>query len=293
MRIGAFELDEPLPELREPHALVMLRPWVDVGSVGSLVLSQLEAHFGAKELGRLARPGNFFDFTRYRPVIHLREGERQVVIPNSHVSYGRQQTGNDFLFLHLLEPHSHGEAYVESLLRLLVSFGVKRYCLLGSMYDFVPHTRPLLVTGGGVGKGAQQDLEKLGIEPSDYQGATTITFLVSQRAPSLGLEAMSLIVHLPQYTELDEDYTGAVRLMEVLGKLYDFPMDPVYTEKAEQQLGQINAALDKNPALKVIVEQLEAHYEAQLQRKQEEAAPRLSPETERFLTEMDRRFREG
>lgn len=34
MRIGAFELVEPLPELRDPHAFAMIRPWVDVGSVG-------------------------------------------------------------------------------------------------------------------------------------------------------------------------------------------------------------------------------------------------------------------
>ncbi len=270
MKIGAFELSEPLPELREPHALAMLRPWIDVGSVGSLVLSRLEAHFGGRELGKLSRPGNFFDFTRYRPVIHLRRGKRQVVIPNTYITYGKQRAGNDFLFLHLLEPHIHGEAYVESVLRLLVKFGVKRYCLLGSMYDFVPHTKPLPVTGGGVGERAQKDLEELGVKPSDYQGPTTITYLISQRAPSMGIETMTLIVHLPQYAELDEDYMGAVRLMEALGSIYELPMDEAYTQKAEQQLEQISAALAKNPELKVIIEQLETHYEAGARRKEEE-----------------------
>ena len=67
MRIGAFEVVEPLPELRNTCAISMLRPWVDVGRVGSLVLNALERYTGAEELGRLARPGNFFDFTRYRP----------------------------------------------------------------------------------------------------------------------------------------------------------------------------------------------------------------------------------
>jgi len=57
MRIGAFELSEPLPELRQPHALAMLRPWIDVGSVGALTILALESYFGAKELGKLARPG--------------------------------------------------------------------------------------------------------------------------------------------------------------------------------------------------------------------------------------------
>ena len=66
MRIGAFEIDEPLPELREPHALVTLRPWVDVGRVGRQTLIRLERHLDAQEIGKLARPGNFYDFTRYR-----------------------------------------------------------------------------------------------------------------------------------------------------------------------------------------------------------------------------------
>ncbi len=76
MRLGAFELNEPLPELNEPHALAMLQPWIDVGSVGTLTLSWLETYLGAKELASLARPGNFFDFTRYRPTSYFQEGRR-------------------------------------------------------------------------------------------------------------------------------------------------------------------------------------------------------------------------
>jgi len=293
MRLGAFELNEPLPELKEPHALAMLQPWVDVGSVGTLTLSWLEKHFKIKELARLARPGNFFDFTRYRPTIYWSEDQRQTTIPNTYVNYSKQKAGNDFLFIHLLEPHSHSEVYIESVLRLLARFGVKRYCLLGSMYDYMPHTKPLIVTGGAAGEKTQQELKRMGIERSDYQGPTSITSLVSQRAANTGVETMSLIVHLPQYTQLDEDYTGAVRIMEVLGSLYNLPMDEAYIKKAERQQEQISAALEKNPQLKAIVEELETRYEARVEKKKEEETPRLSPEVEKFLSEMDRRFREG
>ncbi len=86
MRIGAFELNEPIPELREPHVFATLRPWIDVNNVGTLTLNGLEAQFGAKELAKLARPGNFFDFTRYRPTLYCEEGVR----PKSpyQVTYG-------------------------------------------------------------------------------------------------------------------------------------------------------------------------------------------------------------
>lgn len=293
MRLGAFELNEPLPKLKEPHALAMLRPWVDVGSVGTLTLAWLETHFRAKELASLATPGDFFDFTRYRPTIYYREGRRQISVPNTYITYGQRKTGNDFLFLHLLEPHSHSELYVDSISQLLARFGVRRYYLLGSMYDMVPHTRPLIVTGGAVGERAQHDLDKVGVGPSDYQGPTTITYLVSQRAPETGIETMSLIVHLPQYTQLDEDYMGTVRLMQVLSSIYELPVDEAYIEKAKRQRERISLALEKNPQLKTTIEQLETHYDARAKSSEEEGTPRLSPEVERFLTEIERRFQEG
>jgi len=288
MRIAAFELLDRLPKLKGPHALAILRPWIDVGSVGTLIFSQLEGYLGAKELGRLARPGNFFDFTRYRPSIYFEEGQRQVSIPNTTISYARQGKGQDFLFLKFLEPHALGEVYVDSALQLLRRFGVKRYCLLGSMYDMVPHTRKLLVSGGAIGEGAEQDLEKAGIQPSDYQGPTTINFLITQQAPQLGIETLWFIVHLPQYVQLDENYIGKARLMEVLGTLYNLPKDEKDTVIAEKQLEEINTAVEERPELKDIVSQLEARYEAKTERKGEEMTP-LPPEVEKFLRELGNR----
>ena len=278
----------------EPHAIATLRPWIDVGSVGALTLSWMEKHCLSRQLARLRTPGNFFDFTRYRPSIYLTEGSRRVTIPNSYVTCGKRAAGNHFLFLQLLEPHMLGEVYVDSVLRLLAAAGVRRYCLIGSMYDFVPHTRPLLVTGRATGKTVEREFESKEITTSDYEGPTSIVSLVSQRASEMGIESASLVVHLPQYTQLDEDYMGAVRLMEVISSLYGFSVDTVDIEKAEQQRKQINAAVAQNPQVQVIVEQLEAHYDARLVKKrEEEEMPALSPEVEKFLREIERRFRRG
>lgn len=293
MRLGAFEINEPAPELKEPHVLAMLRPWVDVGGVGGLVLSWMENYFGARELGKLARPGEFFDFTRYRPTIFTQEGERRVNIPNTSVTCTTREGDNDLIFLHMLEPHNRGEDYVDSILELMAHFGAKRYCLLGSMYDYVPHTRPLTVTGGSQGGKSEKDLGAQQIRRSNYQGPTTITTLVTQQATAAGMETMTLIVHLPQYTQLEEDFVGTVPLMESLSPIYHLPVDQSYVIRAEKQREQIDDALDKNPSLKAIVEQLENRYDARAERRKEEDLPQLSPEVEKFLSEMDRRFREG
>ena len=292
MKLGSFKLVETLPELKKPHALAVLRPWVDAGNVGTLTLARLESLLEAKELGRLERPGNFYDFTRYRPTTYLKEGRREVVIPNSVVTYAIRDTGNDFVFLNLLEPHMLGELYASSLLLILEKLGVQRYSFIGSMYDMVPHTRPLLVTGGATGKHTREALERAGVRSSDYEGPTTIVSLVSQQAPRLNIETMSLIVHLPQYTQLDEDYMGHVRLMEVLGSMYNLPEDDAAISKAEKQIKDIDQAVDMNAEVKAVVSQLEAYYDGRMETAKEEGAPQLSPEIENFLKEMEKRFRQ-
>ena len=69
------------------------------------------------------------------------DGARQVKIPNSTIRYATTENGPDYLFFHLLEPHSNGEDYTDSILEVVRHFGVKRYCRVGAMYDAVPHTR--------------------------------------------------------------------------------------------------------------------------------------------------------
>ncbi len=219
MRLGAFLLEEPIPQLHAPHALVALRPWVDVGNVGTLVLFHLEARLKAKQLGRLAMPGRFFDFTRYRPTIYFERGKRQLSIPNVSVAYARREEASDLVFLRLLEPHMLGELYADSILKLLQELGVKRYCLLGSMYDLVPYARPLPVSGVASSKEAEQLLRGAGVQPSNYQGPTTILYQVSQQAPRLDIETMTVMVHLPQYAQLEEDHVGTLRLLEIFNSL--------------------------------------------------------------------------
>ncbi len=287
MRIGAFEVNEPIPDLKEPHVLVTLNPWIDVNNVGTLTLDGLEAQLGAKKLAQLTRPGNFFDFTRYRPTVYFEGAARRLKIPNTILSYAQREKGNDFLFLHMLEPHSLGEDYVDSVIELLKVLKVKRYCLLGSMYDAVPHTKPLLVSGRATGKGAEMDLRKAGVQPSNYQGPTTITNLITQAAPEMDMETITFIVSLPQYVNMEEDYLGKVRLMEILNLLYDIPIDKKDFEKAARQRGLINQKVEANPELKKILPHLEAIYRGRVTRKEGEGLPGLSPEMEEIFWETD------
>ena len=108
----------------------------------------------------------------------------------------------------------------------------------------------------------------------------------------MGIETLSLIAHLPQYTQMEEDHTGALRLIRILSNMYGVPVDQKYVMKSELQLAQIDKALENNPQLQTIIKQLEEHYDTRTNQPEEQETSQLSPEVEKFLAEMDKRFRE-
>jgi len=297
MKIGAFSLPEPIPELQSPHALVMIRPWVDVGSVGTLTLRQMERHFGAKEIARLERPGTFFDFTRYRPTVRIVNGRREMTYPNTVVNYAQPFGGPDLLFLHVMEPHSMSEDYVESIVALLDHFKASVYCRIGAMYDSVPHTRPIIITGnpGSVEPRAGATPPLIQQRQSQYEGPTTVLNLLNDSATERGLQVMTFMAHLPHYAQVEEDFAGTSRMLEVLSAFYDVPMSLAPTHRGKLQYAEIDSAMDRQPEIKALVARLEAYYDSRYPKTEpasegsesEEEPPALSPEIERFLKDLD------
>jgi predicted ATP-grasp superfamily ATP-dependent carboligase len=292
MGVGAFDIAEHAPELYEPHVLAVIPSWMDAGQAASLTISRFEQHFHAEELGSLARPGEFFDYTRYRPTLSRKDGVAALGVSNIVMTFARQQAGNDLIFLSLPEPHARAEAYIEAILEFFTHFNVKRYTLLGSVYDMAPFTRPLLVTGTASNPELRDKLNALKVVESYYEGPTSVLYRLGEEAQKAGIEAMSLVVHLPGYMMIEEDHRGLKKLMEVIGSLYDLPVATEDSRLAETESEQFKLAaeqfLEQNPQLRSILKQLEDNYDARVNRDKEEV--RLSPEVEKFLQELSKRF---
>ena len=224
------------------------------------------------------------------------EGQREVKIPNTIIRYAKTEEGPDYMFFHLLEPHSNGEDYTDSLLEVIKYFNVKRYCRIGAMYDAVPHTRPLLVTGTLGSVQPNRQVPNFKVRGSTYQGPTTIMNLLSDGIEKSDIEALSFMVHLPQYVQLEEDYAGTSRMIEVLSAVYDsIPADLAPLRRGQRQYRELSASLERNSELKDLIQQMEAYYDAQVD--SSEATPEkslptatLSPEIERFLSELGERL---
>jgi hypothetical protein len=299
MRIGKFELAEPLPELRNPHVIASLTPWIDAGSVGSLSIERIERFMDAEDLGKLATPGTYFDFTRYRPIVYYEDGERRMKIPNADMRFARGDFDHDFIFLHMLEPHSFSEEYIDALVEVLTHLNIKRFVRIGAMYDAVPHTRPLLVMGTRNGEPMEGVEGVTGNRRRPYQGPTSIMNMVGERLVAQGVESMMLMARLPHYVELEADFAGRTKMLQVLSTLYSFPPEYAQSRRDTQQYERVSSEMQRNPQVKSLVERLESDYDARRGRRQqqnpdtepkeeasEETQTPLPPSVEQFLGEL-------
>jgi hypothetical protein len=278
---GAFELTEPVPELNKPRLVMALSPWIDVGAVGSGALDFLEKAWDAQPLAHLSRPGDFFDFTRYRPTLRRIDGVRQIDLPNTYIRHAKDPSGADWIFMHGLEPHNRAEDYLESIMAVTERFGVAENMLIGSFYGPMPHTRPPMAYGEASDEAALQKLRNFGAQSSAYEGPTTVFALATEQAYTKGIETTRIILQLPAYAQLEQDYRGLKAMLELMADFYGLSLDlSSVDDEATRQTAMINEAVEGD---------------ARLQRWVEEAAestgepvPPLSPELEDFLREAQR-----
>ena len=133
-------------------------------------------------------------------------------------------------------------------------------------------------------------LQSYGVQPSEYEGPTTIALLISQDALKHDIEVITLIVHLPQYTQLEEDYSGLARLLDIICPMQDLPIDlQRIKSKGKEQYKQVTEAVKQEPKFEQVIQQLENLYESQRRGFNIEVSS-LSPDIEKFLKEIDSNF---
>jgi hypothetical protein len=92
---------------------------------------------------------------------------------------------------------------------------------------------------------------------------------------------------------LEEDYMGTAALVQVLHSLYDISLDNSDLQRAEAQLKALEAVVQQDHKLKTMVAHLETQYDSRAAGKKAEDRSQLSPEVDKFLREMEKRFKEN
>jgi len=81
--------------------------------------------------------------------------------------------------------------------------------------------------------------------------------MISEQAPKHGVGTLTLIVHLPHYVRLEEDYSGQYALLSLICHLYNLPIDLDQIKHiGEEQYRRISLAV---PGLIILLQTVTAH----------------------------------
>ena len=250
------------PELMENYMVVGWRQWADAGSVSSGLPQYLVQLTGAEPIGSI-RPEGFYLFQvpgthdLVRPVVRFDEGyPKSLETPHNDLFYsGKSQRGMAIFVGD--EPHLDIERYVGALLSAAKELGVKRIIGLGGVYGEVPYDKERMVSANYSLPQLKQEMSRMAVNLSDYQGGASIGSYVCRRAGEQGMEYVGLYAFVPSYDfsgiahfgsaiRLESDYMAWLGVMRRIDYMLKLNLDLSDLEKKSEQLVEMmNAKVEE------------------------------------------------
>src|SRR5271166_5598785 len=183
--------------LRAPAMVCAFKGWNDAGDAASSAVSFLASTLGARRFARLDSE-EFYDFQANRPCIRLGDHEqREISWPTVEIFEApAPRAPRDLVLVQGVEPSMRWRTLSANLIDLAEALGVQVVVTLGALLGDVPHTRPVAMTGHASDGSLMQ---RLGIEPSSYEGPTGIVGVLHAACSQSGLPSASLWAAVPHY----------------------------------------------------------------------------------------------
>ena len=114
--------------------------------------------------------------------------------------------------------------------------------------------------------------------------------MVSQEAQKRNLGTLSIIMQLPSYSQLGDDYMGQYTLLRILDRSYGFSLDLERVRRRGERLyGRLDEAARTHTQMGEMIRQLEIAYDSErIDSPQPGEGPALSTEIQQFLRDLER-----
>ena len=242
--------------LRAPALLCAFKGWNDAGDAASAALTFVGSALGATRFATID-PEEFFDFQATRPSIHMTEGRtREITWPEIEVFEARvPRAPRDLILVSGSEPSMRWRTFCKLVVDLAEALDTQMVVTLGALLADVPHSRPTGITGL-----ASDDtlVERLGLEPTTYEGPTGIVGVLHAACAEAGMPSASLWAAVPHYVAAAPNPKAALALVRALEGLVGVSVDGSDLEEAvEDYERQVNLAVQSDPEVQAFVERLE------------------------------------
>jgi predicted ATP-grasp superfamily ATP-dependent carboligase len=248
-------LPESLPELVDPVMLCAFEGWNDAGDAASGAVLHLEDVWTATQIAEFD-PEDYYDYQVNRPEIVFDEGARSIVWPTTRISVARIPLATrDVVLVHGIEPSMRWRQFSAELLGAARDLGVEMVVTLGALLADTPHTRPVPVSGTS---GDLALAERLGYEPSTYEGPTGIVGVLQDACATAGIPAVSLWAAVPHYVAQPPCPKATLALLARIEDLLDVPVPLGYLpeESRAWQIG-VDELAAEDEEITAYVRQLE------------------------------------
>jgi proteasome assembly chaperone (PAC2) family protein len=232
-----------VPPLRDPVMVAAFEGWNDAGEAASGAIAHLERVWQAAPLAALD-PEEYHDFQVSRPQAQLdADGNRRIIWPTTRLTWARPPgSKRDVVLVRGIEPSMRWRSFCTELLGHAGRLDVTLLVTLGALLADVPHTRPIPVS---TSSDDPQLIEKLGLEPSRYEGPTGIVGVLQDAARQAELPGLSLWAAVPHYvgtTPSPKAMLALLRqveeLLDVTVPLEDLPEDARAWERGVDELAE-------------------------------------------------------
>src|SRR5437763_336588 len=242
--------------LRAPAMVCAFKGWNDAGDAASGAVSFLAGALGAKRFARLDSE-EFYDFQANRPCILLTEGEaREIKWPTVEIFEAKApRAPRDLVLVQGVEPSMRWRSFSAGIIDLAEALGVQLVVTLGALLGDVPHTRPVAMTGHASDAAL---VERLGIQPSSYEGPTGIVGVLHSACAQAGLPSASLWAAVPHYVAAASNPKAALALLRRVEGVIGVSVDASELESASADYErQVALAVESDPEIQSFVERLE------------------------------------
>jgi predicted ATP-grasp superfamily ATP-dependent carboligase len=275
--------------LRAPAMVCAFQGWNDAGDAASSAVAFLGSSLEAKRFARVDSE-EFYDFQSNRPCIKLGTADkREITWPGVEIFEARApRAPRDLVLVQGVEPSMRWRAFCAHIVDLAEALGVQVVVSLGALLGDVPHTRPVAMTGHASDPAL---LERLGIQPSAYEGPTGIVGVLHTACADAGLPSASLWAAVPHYVAAAANPKAALALLRRVETLIGVSVDVSELESAAGDYErQVGLAVQSDPDIQAFVERLEraAESEDHLLSTEVPSGDALAREFQRFLRQRGR-----
>jgi proteasome assembly chaperone (PAC2) family protein len=248
------------PRLHEPILIAGFEGWPNAAEVSSYAVQYLVDHLKAKEFAAIPIE-SFYQLSTLRPTATIKGGKvLELKYPTNHFYYSEGGGLHDIILFRGTEPHVHWTRFVSLLLGLAERFNVCQVITLGGTYDYIPHSHPPVVSALFNHEDLREKVIQCGLQLTEYSGPISIHTYILEEARRMGLKAISLWGHAPQYLQA-KNIKVICSVLQRLITLTETEIDLSELERASEYFDQqVNHLVEQDPKLQEIVKKLEEIY---------------------------------